>query len=112
MPNLEKLMVNCIIRNISKDDTPAYEAFIPAFNNIVFGDNVQEIEEGVAFSIETEIKERTQKNLPIPEPDVKSKFSGTFVIRINPALHEQIAMKAKVLGRSLNKYIEQQLAHA
>lgn len=99
-----------IVRNISQDDTPAYEAFVPAFNSMVFGDTIQELEEGLSLSIDAEIEERERLRLPIPEPDVKKrKFSGKLLLRISPVLHEKMAVEAKVLGKTLNKHIEQKL---
>nr|WP_201280436.1 type II toxin-antitoxin system HicB family antitoxin [Hassalia byssoidea] len=39
-------------------------------------------------------------------------FSGKFVVRINPSLHKQIAIKAKKEGQSLNSWIEKRLSES
>lgn len=89
----------------------AYKAIIPVFNNaVVYGDNLKELEEGVRFAIESEIVERKKKGKSIPLPEKDSKFSGKILLRINPLLHEKIALEAQASGKSLNKYIEGQLA--
>lgn len=42
------------------------------------------------------------------EPD--RPFSGNFVLRIPPALHQRLYTKAKRSGKSLNSLIEEKLA--
>lgn len=98
------------VHSISEDNKPAYEAVIPAFDNaVVFGDTLEELEKGVRFTIESEIVEREKKRKPIPEPEQKTKFNGRILVRIAPVLHEQLALHAKASGKSLNKYIEENL---
>lgn len=98
------------VHSISGDNEPAYEAIIPAFDNaVVFGDSLEELEKGVRFTVDSEIVERKKLKKPIPPPDKKTKFSGKILIRINPFLHEKIVLEAKASGKSLNKYIEENL---
>jgi len=98
-----------LVHNISEDETTAYEAYIPAFNSIVFGDNHEELEEGIRFSIESEIAERKKNHKPIPLPDKQKNFSGKFIVRVTPSLHEMLAMKAKAARKSLNAFIGERL---
>lgn len=110
MKNNSSIQYDYIVRNISENPhDPAYEAYIPAFHAIVFGDNHKELEEGIVFSIESEIEERTKAGKPIPAPDIKKKFSGKLVLRIPPALHERLAIEAKALGESLNSLLGKKL---
>jgi predicted HicB family RNase H-like nuclease len=41
---------------------------------------------------------------PLPEPSTAKKFSGRFVLRVEPALHRRLAAKAQAAGESLNSY--------
>jgi predicted HicB family RNase H-like nuclease len=41
---------------------------------------------------------------PLPEPLAGKKFSGKFVLRVEPALHRRLAAKALAAGESLNSY--------
>jgi predicted HicB family RNase H-like nuclease len=41
---------------------------------------------------------------PLPEPLGGKKFSGKFVLRLEPALHRRLAAKAIAAGESLNSY--------
>ena len=101
-----------IVHHLSDGNSAGYKAIIPAFNSIVFGDNLCELEQGVALAIEEEIKARKsvrgQKH-KIPVPDATQTFSGKFVVRINPAIHEKIALEAKARGKSLNAYIQEKI---
>lgn len=110
--NLKKsIEYNFVVHNISEDGKPDYMAIIPAFNNaMVFGGDMKELEEGIIFMIETEIQDLKKAGKSIPPPDRKSKFSGKFIIRINPKLHEKLALESKVRQISLNRYIEQKLS--
>ncbi len=96
-----------LVHNISEGKEHGYMAIVPAFNNaIVFGKDLKELEEGISFSIETEIQELKKAKKPIPKPDHKSKFSGKLVIRIDTKLHERLSRESKARQMSLNKYIE------
>ena len=39
-------------------------------------------------------------------------YSGKFTLRLEPALHARIAMQAQLVGKSLNQYAADILAHA
>lgn len=98
------------VHSISDDDEQAYQAIIPAFDSaVVFGDTLEELEDGIRFTIDSEIKERKKQKKPVPAPEKNTKFNGKILIRISPFLHEQIAVEAKANGKSVNKYVEEKL---
>src|SRR6266849_2934982 len=41
----------------------------------------------------------------LPEPLAVKKFSGKFVVRVEPALHRRLALKPRVAGESLNSIV-------
>ena|SRR3990167_4883846 len=107
---LPPIQYDYYVHVINENGEPAYKAIIPAFNNaVVYGENLGELEEGIRFSIESEIAEREKAKKPVPKPEKDSKFSGKILIRITPLLHEQITLASKSSKKSLNKYIEEQL---
>lgn len=53
-----------IVHHISAGDSTGYKAIIPSFGGVVFGDNLSELEEGVALAIEEEIKARKSARGP------------------------------------------------
>lgn len=106
---MKSIEYDYIVHTISEDNTPAYKAVIPAFSSIVYGDNLQELEDGIRLSIEASIEELQKAKKPIPQPDKQTFYSGKFIVRIDPLLHEKIALEAKARNTSLNKYIEKKL---
>ena len=48
----------------------------------------------------------------LPEPLAAKKFSGKFVLRVEPALHRPLAAKALAAGESLNGFCAKTLAKA
>jgi predicted HicB family RNase H-like nuclease len=102
-----------IVHHISDGDSTGYKAIIPAFNSVVFGDNLVELEKGISLAVQEEIKARKSargKKKLIPAPDRTQTFSGKFMVRINPYLHEKIALEAKARGKSLNSYLQEKIA--
>jgi predicted HicB family RNase H-like nuclease len=53
-----------------------------------------------------------QDGKPLPEPLDGKKYSGKFVLRVEPALHRRLAAKAQAAGESLNSYIARALVKA
>ena len=49
---------------------------------------------------------------PLPPSLGKKEFSGKFVLRVEPALHRRLAVKALAAGESLNSYCVKALAKA
>ena len=49
---------------------------------------------------------------PLPEPLNAKKFSGKFVLRLEPALHRRLAAKALAAGESLNSFCVKKLIKA
>ena len=48
----------------------------------------------------------------LPEPLAAKKFSGKFVLRLEPAIHRRLAAKALAAGESLNSYCVKALVKA
>ena len=48
----------------------------------------------------------------LPEPLAAKKFSGKFVLRLEPAMHRRLAAKALAAGESLNSYCAKTLVKA
>ncbi len=48
----------------------------------------------------------------LPEPLAAKKFSGRFVLRVEPALHRRLVAKALAAGESLNSFCVKTLVKA
>jgi predicted HicB family RNase H-like nuclease len=70
--------------------------------------------EGVIKEIKTVVSEGlrllTERNEQIPEPLSRREYSGKFVVRLDPALHRQLAIEATRKGLSLNEHVREKLA--
>ncbi len=107
---MKPILYDYFVHNIGTEKEPAYKAIIPAFNNaVVYGGSLLELEDGIVFTIEEEIKEleKAKKRVPRPESDVK--MSGKILIRISPVVHEKLLFEARANKKSLNKYISEKL---
>ena len=49
---------------------------------------------------------------PLPPPSAGKSYSGKFLVRIPPELHQKAAVKAMARGESLNQYVAEALANA
>lgn len=47
---------------------------------------------------------------PFPEGIAGKKFSGKFMLRVDPALHRRLVAKAQAEGESLNQFVAKALA--
>jgi predicted HicB family RNase H-like nuclease len=48
-------------------------------------------------------------SLKSQNPPADKKYSGHFMLRIDPKLHKALAIKAAREGRSLNAFVEERL---
>lgn len=49
---------------------------------------------------------------PLPKPKRSREYSGKFMVRIDPAIHQRLALKAVTTGESLNQLAARTLAKA
>ena len=74
------------------------------------GDTIEELNESLTEAMECYIEVKLDNNLPIPEPESESKYSGRFVLRIPKTLHQRLAVEADREGVSLNQWAAYKLA--
>lgn len=70
-----------------------------------YGRSVAELKKEFKASVDDYLEFCKQRG---EEPD--RPFSGNFVVRISPSLHQRLYSKAKQTGKSLNSLIEEKLA--
>lgn len=64
------------------------------------GDSVNELKKALKSSVEEYLEFCRERG---EEPD--RPFSGKFIVRIPPEVHREAFLKAKRLGKSLNKWV-------
>lgn len=47
---------------------------------------------------------------PLPPPTAGKTYSGKFLVRVPPALHQKAALKAQARGESLNQFVAEAIA--
>jgi predicted HicB family RNase H-like nuclease len=75
------------------------------------GNSVGELKNAFCYVIDEHIRDCENENIP-----VEKSYKGSFNLRLTPELHRKAAIKAKVLGSTLNSFvrkaIEEKLEYA
>jgi predicted HicB family RNase H-like nuclease len=74
------------------------------FGGGVHGQDEAKVYAGLCDAAEEWVELLNKDGLELPEPLDGKKFSGKFVLRLEPALHRRLAAKAMAAGESLNSY--------
>ena len=56
------------------------------------------------------VEDMRTNNEPVPEPMAERHYSGKFMVRIPPELHQSLAIQAAEAGVSLNRLVSMRLA--
>ncbi len=65
---------------------------------------------GLKVIVEEWIRLRDAEGVALPLPDASAKYSGRFVLRVPPPVHQALVLQAKASGKSLNTYCAERLA--
>ena len=79
------------------------------FNGGVHGRDEAAVYKELCEAVEEWIELLTRDGKPLPETLDNKRYSGKFVVRVDPALHRRVAAKAQAAGESLNTFVEQAL---
>ena len=60
--------------------------------------------------VEEWIRLRDAEGIVLPPPEKSGAYSGRFVLRVPPPVHQALALQAKASGKSLNAYCAERLA--
>jgi predicted HicB family RNase H-like nuclease len=82
------------------------------FDGGVQGSDEARVYKELCETVEEWIELLHKDGAPLPEPLAGKKFSGRFVLRVEPALHRRLAAKALAAGESLNTYCARTLCKA
>jgi predicted HicB family RNase H-like nuclease len=62
--------------------------------------------------VEEHVAELLLKKESLPTPTAGRAYSGKFIVRIGPELHQKAALKAETRGESLNQFVAEAIAYA
>ncbi|MFH1067630.1 MAG: toxin-antitoxin system HicB family antitoxin [bacterium] len=74
------------------------------FGGGVHGDNEAAVYRKLCEAVEDVLTSKLKHRDILPKPVSRQKFSGKFLLRLDPALHKAIAVRAFKRGESLNVY--------
>ena len=78
----------------------------------VHGRDEAKVYKELCETVEEWVELLDKDGVPLPEPLAGKKFSGKFVLRVEPAIHRRLAAKALAAGESLNSYCVKALVKA
>lgn len=60
--------------------------------------------------VEEWVRLRDSEGVVLPHPQAAGAYSGRFLLRVPPPVHQALALRAKAAGKSLNSYCAERLA--
>ena len=75
------------------------------------GESFDEAYRGIMEVMEGYIEVKLENGYEVPKPQKLDDYSGKFNLRIPKSLHQELAIKAKEEGVSLNQYALYKLSH-
>lgn len=64
---------------------------------------------GIRKVVAEVVKDKLSRRLPIPEQLITKKYSGKFVVRIPPEVHQKLTIEAAEANVSLNRLVSVKL---
>ena len=87
------------------DEDQCYIGTCPElFGGGIHGNEETKVFQQLSEAVEDVLASKLKHRDPLPQPILRQKFSGKFVLRLNPALHKAIAIHAFKHGESINSY--------
>lgn len=92
------------------DEDKCYLARVPELPGCATdGASIEEAAANAHEAIEAYVESLDAKGLPLPPALGAKRFSGKIPLRIDPALHRNLAIRASCEGESLNQFLEKRL---
>ena len=92
------------------DEDDCYVAKVPELPGCgTDGTTYEEAARNAQEAILSYIGALAKEGKPAPVPFADKKFSGSIPLRVDPVVHRNLAIKARLEGMSLNKYLQLKL---
>jgi predicted HicB family RNase H-like nuclease len=82
------------------------------FSGGIIGKDEAKVYKELCQTVEEWIEIMNHDGIPLPKVPSVREFSGKFLVRIDPFLHQRLALKANAEGESLNSFVEKALLKA
>ena len=84
----------------------------PLVGQCCHGTSEAKVAAQLAVIVEDLVQDVIEGKMPAPESQAGKSYSGKFVVRIPPAVHKKLALKAMARGESLNQFVAEALTRA
>jgi predicted HicB family RNase H-like nuclease len=78
----------------------------------VHGNDETEVYRELCRAVEEWIEMLSSDRKPLPAPTAGKTYSGKFLVRVSPELHQKAAIQAMARNESLNQFVASALADA
>jgi predicted HicB family RNase H-like nuclease len=78
----------------------------------VHGKDEAEVYRELVGTAEEWVRILHEDGVPLPKAKRSSDYSGKFMVRVSPEIHQRLALKAMAAGESLNSMVAKALAKA
>ncbi|NUM46799.1 MAG: toxin-antitoxin system HicB family antitoxin, partial [Anaerolineales bacterium] len=78
----------------------------------VHGENEVAVYQELCEVVEEWLQIHSEEKMPLPAFTTPKDYSGKFMVRVPPELHERLTIKAMLEGDSLNNYLKKILEKA
>jgi predicted HicB family RNase H-like nuclease len=82
------------------------------FHGGVHGGNEAKVYRELVKTAEEWVAILHQDGVPLPRARRSREYSGKFLVRVEPEIHQRLALKAMAKGESLNNFVAKALAKA
>ena len=76
------------------------------------GDDEADVLTQLAVIVEDWVEIFLRDGRPLPAPSAGKTYSGKFLVRVSPEIHQKASLKAQALGESLNQFVAEAIASA
>ncbi len=96
----------------SDDDGVYIGSAPPIIGQCCHADTEAEVLEQLRVIVEEWVEVFLRDGRPLPAPSTGKKYSGKFLVRVAPEIHQKAALKAQARGESLNQFVADAIASA
>ena len=84
----------------------------PIIGHCCHGDTEAEVLAQLRVVVEEWVEIFLRDGKPLPVPSAGKTYSGKFLVRVSPEIHQKAALKAQARGESLNQFVAEAIASA
>lgn len=84
----------------------------PIIGQCCHGKTEAEVLEQLTTIVEEWVEIYLKDGRPLPEATAGKSYSGRFLVRVKPEVHQKAALKAAARGESLNEFVADAIANA